>query len=54
MVRTIQRRLAKYGREAGVQVSPHQLRHTIATRLPNQGMPIHSLRKKLHKVYGSK
>jgi integrase/recombinase XerD len=45
--RTIQRRLARYGQQAGVQVSPHRLRHTLATRLINQGMPIHSLRKLL-------
>jgi site-specific recombinase XerD len=45
--RTIQRRLKKYGRNAGVVVSPHKLRHTLATRLLNQGMPIHSLRKLL-------
>jgi len=45
--RTIQRRLASYGQQAGVQVSPHRLRHTTATRLINQGMPIHSLRKLL-------
>ncbi len=43
--RTIQRRLARYGQQAGVQVTAHRLRHTIATRLINQGMPIHSLRK---------
>jgi site-specific recombinase XerD len=45
--RTIQRRLRKYGTKAGVDVSPHKLRHTMATRLLNQGMPIHSLRKLL-------
>ena len=45
--RTIQRRLRKYGEKAGVDVSPHKLRHTIATRLLNQGMPIHSLQKLL-------
>jgi integrase/recombinase XerD len=45
--RTIQRRLAGYGQQAGVRVSPHKLRHTFATRLVNQGMPIHSLRKML-------
>jgi site-specific recombinase XerD len=45
--RTIQRRLSLYGQQAGVQVSPHKLRHTIATRLVNQGLPIHSLRKLL-------
>jgi site-specific recombinase XerD len=45
--RTIQRRLAAYGQQAGVPVSPHRLRHTLATRLLNQGMPIQSLRKLL-------
>jgi site-specific recombinase XerD len=45
--RTIQRRLTHYGQEAGVQVSPHQLRHTFATRLINQGIPIHSLQRLL-------
>jgi integrase/recombinase XerD len=49
--RTIQRRLAGYGQQAGVQVSPHRLRHTVATRLINQGMPIHSLRKLLGHQY---
>jgi site-specific recombinase XerD len=43
--RTIQRRLREYGKEATVDESPHRLRHTIATRLLNQGMPIHSLQK---------
>ena len=46
-VRTMQRRLSRYGQQAGVEVSPHRLRHTLATRLINQGMPIHSLRKLL-------
>lgn len=45
--RTIQRRLTDYGQRAGVAVSPHRLRHTFATRLINQGMPISSLRKLL-------
>ncbi len=45
--RSIQRRLKKYGQQAGVEVSPHKLRRTMATRLINQGMPIHSLRKLL-------
>jgi site-specific recombinase XerD len=45
--RTIQYRLAKYGQQAGVEVSPHRQRHTLATRLINQGMLIHSLRKLL-------
>jgi integrase/recombinase XerD len=42
--RTIQRLLRKYGIKAGVDVSPHRLRHTLPTRLLNQGMPVHSLR----------
>jgi site-specific recombinase XerD len=29
----------------------HRLRHTLATRLLNQGMPIHSLRKLLGHQY---
>jgi integrase/recombinase XerD len=45
--RTIRARLAAYGKQVGVQVSPHRLRHTLATRLINRGMPIHSLRKLL-------
>jgi site-specific recombinase XerD len=45
--RTIQRRLANYGQQCDVQVSPHRLRHTMATRLVNQGMPILSLKKLL-------
>jgi integrase/recombinase XerD len=45
--RTIQRRLRGYGEKAGVGVSPHKLRHTMATRLLNQGMPLHSLQKLL-------
>lgn len=45
--RTIQRRLTAYGEQVSVEVSPHRLRHTFATRLLNQGMPIHSLRKLL-------
>jgi len=45
--RTIHNRLAKFGEQAGVHVHPHKLRHTMATRLVNQGMPTHSLRKLL-------
>jgi integrase/recombinase XerC len=52
--RSIRSRLHEYGRMAGVQVTPHQLRHTLATRLLNQGMPISSLRKLLgHKHLSS-
>ena len=39
--------LIKYGQQAGVHTTAHKLRHTLATRLINQGMPIHSLRKML-------
>jgi integrase/recombinase XerD len=45
--RTIRYRLADFGQRAGVHVSPHKLRHTVATRLINQGMPTESLRKLL-------
>jgi site-specific recombinase XerD len=44
---TIQNRLAAYGRQVGITVTPHQLRHTLATRLINEGMPLASLRKLL-------
>jgi site-specific recombinase XerD len=44
-------RLRRYGRQAQVEVSPHRLRHTLATRLLNQGMPITSLQRLLgHKT----
>jgi len=39
----IQRRLHQYGQQAQVCVSPHRLRHTLATSLLNKGMPITSL-----------
>lgn len=45
--RTMRKRLAKFGQQAGVHVYPHKLRHTVATRLVNQGMPTQSLRKLL-------
>ena len=45
--RAIQRRLAEYGQQVGQHVTPHRLRHTLATRLINRDMPIHSLRKLL-------
>ena len=41
------RRLRHYGRQIKVEVSPHRLRHTLATRLLNQGMPITSIQKLL-------
>jgi len=43
----IQGRLYRYGQAAGVKVSPHRLRHTLATRLLNQGMPITSIQRLL-------
>ena len=39
-------RLRAFGRKAGIKpMSPHRLRHTLATFLINQGMPITSLQK---------
>lgn len=45
--RTIRKRLAKFGQQAGVHIYPHKLRLTLATRLVNQDMPTQSLRKLL-------
>ncbi len=42
-VRTIERRLARYGQAAEVTVTPHRLRHTLASQMLNAGMPIASL-----------
>jgi site-specific recombinase XerD len=44
---TIRRRLTLFSQQVALEVSPHQLRHTFATRLLNQGVPINSLRKLL-------
>ena len=33
----------RWGQAAQVAVSPHQLRHTLATQLVNQGMPLPSV-----------
>jgi integrase len=41
--RTLERRLARYGRDAQVVVTPHRLRHTLASQMLNAGMPIASL-----------
>lgn len=49
--RSVRSRLHQYGHRASVHVTPHQLRHTFATRLLNQGLPIHSLRKLLGHKY---
>ena len=43
----IQGRLHRYGRQVQVKVSPHRLRHTLATRLLNEGMPITSIQRLL-------
>jgi site-specific recombinase XerD len=41
-------RLRRWGLKAGIQpLTPHRLRHTLATMLINQGMPIVSLQKLL-------
>jgi integrase len=46
--RWVQKRLHELGDEAGVKgVSPHRLRHTFATRLINQGVPITIIQKLL-------
>ena len=44
---TFRMRLLEYSQPLGLHVYPHQLRHTLATRLLNRGMPIISLRKLL-------
>jgi len=41
----VQARLRRYGETTGVQVSPHRLRHTLATRLVNVGMDIVSIQR---------
>jgi site-specific recombinase XerD len=43
----IRSRLHRYGQQAQVEVSPHRLRHTLATRLLNEGMSITSLQRLL-------
>lgn len=37
--------LSRYGKEAGLHLTPHQLRHTFARQLTEAGMPITSLGK---------
>jgi integrase/recombinase XerC len=49
--RWVEYRLRQVGDEAGVaHVTPHRLRHTLATRLINQGMPVTTLQKLLGHV----
>lgn len=43
--RGIQERLTHYGRQAGMQVSCHQLRHTFGRRMVEGQMPVFSLAK---------
>ncbi|MGD8244993.1 MAG: tyrosine-type recombinase/integrase [Anaerolineae bacterium] len=43
----VQRRLRRYGEKTRVEVSPHRLRHTLATRLVNIGMDITSIQRLL-------
>lgn len=43
----VRRRVRRWGEVAQVPVSPHRLRHTLATQLLNQGMPLPSVGKLL-------
>jgi integrase/recombinase XerD len=45
--RLVQTSLNRYGAAVGVAVSPHRLRHTLATRLVNAGMDIISIQRLL-------
>ena len=45
--RLVEQRLARYGMAIGLRVWPHRLRHTLATRLVNTGMPIVSIQRLL-------
>ncbi len=44
-VRGIQKRLARYNRQAGVKITCHQLRHTCGRHLIEAGMPVTSIRR---------
>lgn len=46
-VNLVRNRLRRWGKAADIDVSPHILRHTLATLLINQGMSIETLRKLL-------
>jgi len=43
----IRDQLGRWGKACNIKVTPHQLRHTFATQLINQGLPIESVRKLL-------
>jgi site-specific recombinase XerD len=43
----IRNRLNRYGQAVEVKIWPHRLRHTLATRMLNQGMPITSIQRLL-------
>lgn len=43
----VRHRLRRYGEKAQVDVSPHRLRHTLATRLVNVGMDVVSIQRLL-------
>lgn len=47
----VRRLLRIWGKRAGVSVTPHQLRHTLATRLVNRGMGIELIRRLLGHRY---
>jgi site-specific recombinase XerD len=46
-MRTIRRRLVRYGQSIQIGVTPHRLRHTLASQMLNVGMPIASLQRYL-------
>ena len=45
--RTLQRRLAYYGKQCEVPVTAHRLRHTFASQMLTAGMPVTSLQRYL-------
>ena len=45
--RLVENRLSRYGEAVGLKVSPHRLRHTLATRLVNVSMDVVSLQRLL-------
>jgi integrase/recombinase XerD len=43
----IRQMVRRYGKEAGMKVSPHELRHTFATQLVKNGAPVEMVAKML-------